>query len=345
MASEAIKFIRESIEDNDKSFFLYLNPTVPHGSGDVRGVLENGDCRHSVAGNLNNPPEIPVVAPIEYDQSLDCRAYRQTVLDRASQRRPSDAELGMIWMDDAIGWIMETLFLLNELDNTFFLIQQDHGQEGKGSLYQQGVRMFQFVHYPDKIAPNTQFDGLTSTIDIGPTMLEFAGITSSPYEMDGTSWAAAAQDPGLVDSFLERCLFFEIDDERSVQCGCHAYMRLPSPDSETRIRAGTEGFDLNPGADQLFNVCTGSGDWIYSPAANPQVNGSTLLAVEPDILADLSAKVDCHIQNTRPAEVPSFGDCSDGGDDSDNGGGQKPCIEWQNFSVPFFSTLRKLHDG
>ena len=306
VASEAIRFIEESIVDNQQSFFLYLNPTVPHGSGNVRSVLEEGDCTHTVAGKLEDAPSIPYGAPEGYGDT--CRTYRQTILDRA-RRRASDQELGMIWIDDAVGWIMETLVALGELDNTFFLFQQDHGQEGKGSLYEPGVRMFQFIHYPDKISSGT-FEGLVSTIDIGPTMLEFAGITASPYEMDGMSWAQAVQDPALEEEWRERCLFFELDYDRSVKCGCHVYMRLENQASGTRSMAANIGYTLNSGLDQIFNVCTGTGDWAYSPAVSQQQDGSSALASEAEKVTELSEMITCHLQKTLPEEDPTFSDCT-----------------------------------
>jgi len=128
VASEAIRFIQESIEDNNQPFFLYCNPSVPHNSGDVTTVLESGDCRHTVEGLLDEAPPIPYGAPDDYNTS-DCRAYRESVLNRTqvADVRRRDKEAGTIWIDDSIGWIFATLEALGELNNTFFLFQQDHG--------------------------------------------------------------------------------------------------------------------------------------------------------------------------------------------------------------------------
>jgi arylsulfatase A-like enzyme len=37
---------------------------------------------------------------------------------------------------------------VGELDKTSILFQMDHGVEGKGSLFETGARIAQFIHYP-----------------------------------------------------------------------------------------------------------------------------------------------------------------------------------------------------
>jgi hypothetical protein len=55
--------------------------------------------------------------------------------------------------------------------------------------------MAQFVNYPDQFAAGSTFDGIVSTIDIGPTILDIAGI-QQPYDMDGKAWASAMSKGG-----------------------------------------------------------------------------------------------------------------------------------------------------
>ena len=95
--------------------------------------------------------------------SLTCRQYRDSVL-AGSPNDDSNVPLGAIWIDDALGAIMKTLEELDELDNTVIVFQPDHGLEGKGSLYETGTRIAQFIHYPDKIAPGATFDGKSKRI-------------------------------------------------------------------------------------------------------------------------------------------------------------------------------------
>jgi hypothetical protein len=79
--------------------------------------------------------------------------------------------------------------------------------ETKIALYENGVRIPQFIHYPAKINAGTKFDAPVSTIDIGATMMDFAGIVPS-YELDGKSWKDAVGDASQELSWKNnRCLF------------------------------------------------------------------------------------------------------------------------------------------
>jgi len=181
VTSKALEFIDIALGNNDpKPFFLYINPTVPHGSGNVYDVLSEYDCRDTVDGKLSDPPHIGFGRMKTDSSDPDCRKYRQTVLDRANSTE--NKELGMIWIDDGIGSIIEQLESYGELDNTFFLFQMDHGQEGKHTLFETGNRIAQFIHYPDYLGTEGKsFEGLVSTIDIGPTIFDFAGIDSGSH--------------------------------------------------------------------------------------------------------------------------------------------------------------------
>ena len=67
-----------------------------------------------------------------------------------------------------------------KLEDTVIIFQMDHGVPGKGLLFENGVRIAQFVHYPKMFGTNgIKFDGMVSTIDIGPSMLHLAGINIS----------------------------------------------------------------------------------------------------------------------------------------------------------------------
>ena len=259
LTAEAIRFIHEAVgatihdEDVDsgggdpeeedaagaattaetsKPFFLYFNPTVPHSSGDVTDALLNGSCKDTVQGRLSEAPFVPygMTASIDKGGNNGCRRYRKSVLERASTAAASiglpddddDKLAGAVWVDDAIGSLFETLEALDILDNTLILFQLDHGVDAKGTLFEGGSRIVQFVHYPDRIKvgqsqkPNQdenrgwEFGGLVSTIDVAPTIMDLAGVPAPSsttkgveekidtinednpswhrYDMDGRSW-------------------------------------------------------------------------------------------------------------------------------------------------------------
>ena len=307
LTSEAIRFIQDSaganngdkmtrkkedgdISDNSDSspFFLYFNPTVPHDSGDVTDALSSGNCRETVQGRLSEEPHVPY--GMTAGGNMTCREYRQTVLDRAAAsaatmetRLDNDKMAGAVWVDDAIGSLFKTLEALEILDNTLILFQLDHGLVSKGSVFEGGSRIVQFIHYPDQIQverdegvsveeqPGWKFDGLVSTIDIAPTLMDLAGVPLAPakddeianhgvprYHMDGRSWftemLAANTDeeeaspvkqerqkkPVQDNYFQDRCLFVEEGLDRSVRCGCYKYIYINDPSTGFTVDEASE---------------------------------------------------------------------------------------------------------
>lgn len=233
VAYKAVEFI----EDNElNDWFLYVNPTVPHGPS-VSDAMDL-DCRVTVDGNYTDTMTSGwSVIGMTAEFNDDCVAYRNNVRLRANNS-PNDEDLGAIWVDDAIGAIYKALDRTSQLDDTMILFQLDHGRHKKDKIWEGGIKIPQFVHYPTGlgIAPRT-FDGMVSTIDIGPTMLDFAGIDSnSPgwYSMDGKSWKDAIDNlNGSGDDWVSgRCLFFESSEDRAVRCGCDKYMLLSASSPE-----------------------------------------------------------------------------------------------------------------
>lgn len=176
LAQKAEEFLRDESED---PFFLYFNPTAPHDSGDMVDALRWYSCRDTPEGLLSSDP---MVTGMTADYG-SCAAYRESIFDRANGSNDANV-LGSIWVDDSIGSLFQILEDIGELDNTFFLFQMDHGKEGKATLYEPGVRVARFIHYPAAFGTTGwEWNGLMSTVDIAPTIFDFAGIdeTSPGY--------------------------------------------------------------------------------------------------------------------------------------------------------------------
>eukprot|EP00536_Pseudo-nitzschia_multiseries_P014112 jgi/Psemu1/291259/fgenesh1_pg.659_\ len=315
VTSEAIKFIEQHAggsnnnnndddddtgDDDDeeeevKPFFLYFNPTVPHHMADVTDALLFSDCKETVGGRLTTPPVIPYGMTANTNpQRPGCQVYRRSVLERAMAAQTagnplyksghyfhySDQELldklaGAVWIDDAVGSLLETLEANDLLNNTVVLFQLDHGMETKGSLFEGGSRIAQFAHYPDGFGTQRrQLDKPVATIDIAPTLMDLAGILVTQgavgdddgdgdgvqqkhYAVDGKSWAndakalagndddALSSSPSSAVSALdERCLFVEEGLDRSVRCGCYKYIYVSDTMRGNTVR--TAVFIHNP---------------------------------------------------------------------------------------------------
>ena len=255
--------------------------------------------------------------------SGNCRAYRQTVINRA--QTGNDKELGTIWLDDAMGHLFTALEANGIMDETCFLFQMDHGQEGKGTLFDQGVRIAQFVYCP-ALGYSGTFEGLTSTIDTAPSLLQASGITPS-YQMDGKSWANAVLSTGSVlQSWRDRCIFYELNFDRGVKCGCYVYMDLEpanGKDSWTRtmpLFSTQSRPQLASGREQFYRVCNANDRPYYSPAANPQSQGGPLVNSQPQRVESFREVMTCFKQRTNPNGVPHYGTCQLSGNAGGGGG-------------------------
>lgn len=243
-------------------FLLYFNPTVPHSSNDIGVALRDFSCRDTANGKLGVDPMIPGMTK-DYG---GCTGYRQSIFDRST----SENDYGPIWLDDSVGALLKALEDKEILDNTVFLFQIDHGMDPKSSLYEGGVRIPQFIHYPDAIRAGTKFDGPVSTIDISKTMFDFAGIVPS-YSMDGVSWKDAIAE-GSEQSFWkeERCLFFELERDRAARCGCFKYLNIyEQNDSSSTYTRGNQN-DLSNDLENIFDLCDGSSEYVTDKTRNTE---------------------------------------------------------------------------
>ena len=310
MTAMAIDFINNSTDP----FFLYFNPTAPHGSGNVHEALLNFSCTDTPAGPIEDEPYI-----VGMTHNQTCSDYRASVIARADDT--SNLDLGSIWVDDAIGAVLTALG--DKLNNTFFLFQMDHGQEGKNSLLEPGTRIAQFIHFPNEfnVTTGAEFDGIVSTVDIGPTMLDYAGIdTNDVYKMDGKSWREAVENPDTVGAEWrsDRCLFYEIGKDRAVRCGCHKYMHFFDPEnSETKKEAQknnlipSDSDTPGPAANYLFNICDESGISVASPSDNPEYYEGDLKSHDSLLLNEMQMMIECHLSKTEPDQDPHYYECDE----------------------------------
>ena len=296
ITDQAQTFLRNSTDN--RPFFLYFNPTAPHGSGDVLEALTQYPCTATPEGKLAQEPVVPNMTA-----GTTCAKYRQTILDRA-RGSTDQTVLGSIWVDDAVGALFAILEDIGQLDNTFFLFQLDHGREGKGTLWEPGVRIAQFVHFPATFGTaGKTWDGLVSTVDIGPTILDFAGIEKMApgrYPMDGLSWKNAVENEDALDFWRdERCLAFELGFDRAVRCGCDKYMALDGERGNSNTFARGQRFGVASDTEVLLNVCDPSaGTSVTYPKDSPET--LDLKNVDLQRLAELRSVHLTHLERTRP---------------------------------------------
>lgn len=263
---------------------MYFNPTVPHASNSIGMALNDFTCRDTAAGTMTSDPMIPGMT----QEHGNCADYRQSVIDRSN----SEDDYGPIWLDDGVGALLQALETKGILDNTIFLFQMDHGMDLKGTIAEGGTRIPQFIHYPAGISAGTKLNVPVSTIDIGPTMFDFAGITPS-YTLDGYSWKKALES-SEQEVFLKdgRCLFFEIERDRAARCGCYKYLSIfDINDSTTALRGGRRGLDVD--YTNFYDLCGGTSDYVTAKDDNQEAEN--LLTSDP---------TNDNVSTVRVIEVP-----------------------------------------
>lgn len=130
--------------------------------------------------------------------------YEKYVERRMIQSNPVYA--AMIWnLDQNIGRLIDALEKSGKADNTVIFFTSDNGglstsegsptcnlpaSEGKGWMYEGGVRVPMFVVYPEHITAFSRCDTPVTTPDFYPTILELAGLPVEPQNCcDGVSIA------------------------------------------------------------------------------------------------------------------------------------------------------------
>lgn len=99
----------------------------------------------------------------------------------------------MLSVDESVGNIASTLKELGQLENTVIIYLSDngflmgeHGLIDKRVMYDESIRILAFVYCPELIPVPEVNDELIVNIDIGPTILDLAGVDIPP-SMHGKS--------------------------------------------------------------------------------------------------------------------------------------------------------------
>lgn len=147
----------------DKPFFLWINFSDPHHPW-------NATAERPDPANLQLPAHWP-----------DLPGLRSQLADYFAEINRLDA---------TVGDILKQLSERGLAGNTIVIFCGDNGAalpHGKGSLYDPGCNVPFVVRWPGVVKPNTESRDLLSGEDLGPTLLEAAGVTV-PDRMSGHSF-------------------------------------------------------------------------------------------------------------------------------------------------------------
>ena len=204
----------------DEPTFLYFATTLVH---DPLGPEQSYD----------GDPKITAVGFL--DEALDVLPARETLKTRIRDAGLEGKEVtNLLWLDDALGALLQKLEETGKIDNTIILFFTDHGQHNKGTLYEGGVRSQSIIWRSSGFACGNTSDAMVSNIDFMPTLLDYAGYQNPNSLCDGMSFKAALENENYVE---RESMYHELGYARAVVKGEFKYITLNYPDYATNATA------------------------------------------------------------------------------------------------------------
>ncbi len=182
MAQEAPELLKE--RPKHKPFFFWVATKDPHRPFDPDAVADPHD-----PAEVAVPPYLP-----------DHPLIRKEIAQYYDEITRFDSHVGLIRAE------LERQGLL---DRTFILYLSDNGMpfpRAKTTLYDSGIHTPLIVRYPPLVKAGTVQEGLVSTIDVAPTILEMAGVRQTT--MQGRSLIPMLKDPAAR---VREAVFAEAD--------------------------------------------------------------------------------------------------------------------------------------
>jgi heparan N-sulfatase len=160
-------------ENKDKPFFIWVGFIDPHRPYNRNNTEQQNDPK-----KIQVPPYL-----VNSDKTKRDMADYYNEISR---------------MDNNIGTMMDELDKRGLTDNTIFVFMSDNGMpfpRCKGTLYDSGIQTPLLFMWKGKITPGTTHsNGMVSSIDLAPTLLDLAGI-DIPQDMYGRGFKKLLFDP------------------------------------------------------------------------------------------------------------------------------------------------------
>jgi len=187
----------------DEPFFLYLSHKAVHGpfipANRHKGQYE--EVNLPVPDNQNFSPQQSANKPRWVKDQRNSFVgvdfpYHTDVDITAIQR---DYRRSLSAVDDSLGRILDWIEARGITSNTAVIFMGDngflfgeHGLIDKRNAYEESMRIPLLASFPGAIASGTVIEQMVANIDIAPTVLDIAGV-SSDHEMHGMSMLPLAQ--------------------------------------------------------------------------------------------------------------------------------------------------------
>ncbi|VGO19598.1 sulfatase family protein [Pontiella sulfatireligans] len=274
-----------------KPFLLYMATTLPHLPSAMDAL--NCDPRASLLGYR--------------DEHLNIQPSYANLKERVAQAGPFQDEeaegsyAATIWLDDAVGRILQELEENGQADNTIVVLVSDHELHEKMTCNMGKTTLI--IRAPG-IKPAV-VDTLVSTVDIVPTLMDLCGKKVAPEQFDGRSFSAALHgNPAEIQD----AVYQEITYTRAVTTKQWKYIATRFPEEiqakitpDNRRDFNQEGTTYSVGDSNLARVRYNSDkkfpgyyddDQLYNLTEDP--NEQTNLAQKPEyagVLAEMKKKL------------------------------------------------------
>lgn len=248
---KAVDYFEEFIKSsNDKPFFLWVGFTDPHRP------YSEGHSLEDRAPEVNDPSKV-IIPPY-------------LVNSEVTRRDLADYYDEITRMDTHIGGMIEILEEKNLLENTLIVFLSDNGMpfpRAKGTLYDSGIHTPLIFNWKDRIKSGSIYNGLVSTIDLIPTILDVCEI-QKPIEMYGNSIQNIFYNhsiQGRDHIFAERNWHNADEHMRAIRTEdflliLNSYTELPHG-TPTDLSSSPSWFELVTGREN--NTLTDAQKWLF----------------------------------------------------------------------------------
>jgi arylsulfatase A-like enzyme len=194
ISEQAVRFLQDSEAQDQQPWFLYAGTQAPHlvaqpeaGYAQAPVPPWAGDPAVFETDRTDKPPWVGTYNPAYGDTFADNLGIRQQQLRT------------LMSVDDLVGTTFDTLTALGEDQNTLAFFLSDNGYMwGDHSLgadkrfpYTPSVQIPFLMRWPGHVAPGAIDPRLVANVDVVPTALGAAGVSSDPaFPVDGRSLLA-----------------------------------------------------------------------------------------------------------------------------------------------------------
>lgn len=208
IGDKALRFLDES--PGDQPFLLCVSTKAPHVQDGAPKPFQPDPRFDSLYTNVAIP--VPETATAEAFEALPEFTRRSEGRIRWGQRFATPEMYQnsvknyyrlITGVDDVVGRILAKLDELKLADNTVIVFTSDNGfflgergLAGKWLMYEESIRLPLVIRHPKlaRVAGREKVDEMALTIDVAPTILDFAGV-NTPSVMQGKSLKPLMQGP------------------------------------------------------------------------------------------------------------------------------------------------------